>query len=291
MRMSRTIRCAWTTRRGPMGPASRCARSLRRPISPGRGVDLPSLAESVRSVEERIARQNADYEALNRSYEKARDAQLAAGRARTRWRPSSARRSRRWRSSNIVRGKCSVRWPRAWPPPSQPRARAKRRCAKPSATRARRAPCGMRWPRATRPSRRSCIRSASAMLSSRAAARACADRSRTRSPLAGRARSWSRELKEATSEAEIARAASFKASREAVSALTGASRAQRVRAQGQSARLGRGEAAGGLLSGIACGRGTGAAASIRTCFASGTTRSRWTQRARGKAPCRPNAIG
>jgi chromosome segregation ATPase len=43
------------------------------------GVDLPSLAESVRSVEERIARQNADYEALNRMYEKARDAQLAAG--------------------------------------------------------------------------------------------------------------------------------------------------------------------------------------------------------------------
>lgn len=43
------------------------------------GLDLPSLAESVRSVEERIARQNADYEALNRLYERARDAQLAAG--------------------------------------------------------------------------------------------------------------------------------------------------------------------------------------------------------------------
>jgi chromosome segregation ATPase len=42
-------------------------------------VDLPALAESVRSVEERIARQSADYEALNRLYEKARDAQLAAG--------------------------------------------------------------------------------------------------------------------------------------------------------------------------------------------------------------------
>jgi chromosome segregation ATPase len=42
-------------------------------------VDLPSLAESVRSVEERIARQNADYEALKRQLEKARDAQLAAG--------------------------------------------------------------------------------------------------------------------------------------------------------------------------------------------------------------------
>jgi hypothetical protein len=43
------------------------------------GLDLPTLAETVRSVEERIARQNADYEALNRLYEKARDAQLAAG--------------------------------------------------------------------------------------------------------------------------------------------------------------------------------------------------------------------
>jgi chromosome segregation ATPase len=43
------------------------------------GVDLPSLAESVRTVEERIARQNADYEALNKLYERARDAQLTAG--------------------------------------------------------------------------------------------------------------------------------------------------------------------------------------------------------------------
>ena len=42
-------------------------------------LDLPSLADSVRSVEERIARQNAEYEALNRLLEKARDAQLAAG--------------------------------------------------------------------------------------------------------------------------------------------------------------------------------------------------------------------
>jgi predicted nucleic acid-binding Zn-ribbon protein len=42
-------------------------------------LDLPSLADSVRSVEERIARQNEDYEALNRQFEKARDAQLAAG--------------------------------------------------------------------------------------------------------------------------------------------------------------------------------------------------------------------
>ncbi|HEX4150753.1 MAG TPA: FHA domain-containing protein [Steroidobacteraceae bacterium] len=40
---------------------------------------LPTLVESVRSVEERIARQSADYDALNRLYEKACDAQFAAG--------------------------------------------------------------------------------------------------------------------------------------------------------------------------------------------------------------------
>jgi chromosome segregation ATPase len=41
-------------------------------------IDLPSLAESVRSVEDRIARQNAEFEALTRSYERARDAETAA---------------------------------------------------------------------------------------------------------------------------------------------------------------------------------------------------------------------
>ncbi len=44
------------------------------------GVDLPSLAESVRSVEERIARQNADYEALSRAYERSLDAESALGK-------------------------------------------------------------------------------------------------------------------------------------------------------------------------------------------------------------------
>ena len=42
------------------------------------GVDLPSLAESVRSVEERIARQNAEYDALTRAYERLRDTEAAA---------------------------------------------------------------------------------------------------------------------------------------------------------------------------------------------------------------------
>lgn len=41
-------------------------------------IDLPSLAESVRSVEERIARQNAEYERLTHSYERIRDAEAAA---------------------------------------------------------------------------------------------------------------------------------------------------------------------------------------------------------------------
>jgi hypothetical protein len=41
-------------------------------------VDLPSLAENVRSIEDRISRQGAEYEALSRSYEKARDAEAAA---------------------------------------------------------------------------------------------------------------------------------------------------------------------------------------------------------------------
>jgi chromosome segregation ATPase len=41
-------------------------------------VDLPLLAESVRSIELRIERQNAEYEALSRSYERAREAESAA---------------------------------------------------------------------------------------------------------------------------------------------------------------------------------------------------------------------
>src|ERR1700734_3154994 len=41
-------------------------------------VDLPSLAESVRSVEERIARQNAEFETLSRAYERARDVEAAS---------------------------------------------------------------------------------------------------------------------------------------------------------------------------------------------------------------------
>jgi chromosome segregation ATPase len=41
-------------------------------------VDLPSLAESVRSVEERIARQNAEFETLSRAHERSRDTEAAA---------------------------------------------------------------------------------------------------------------------------------------------------------------------------------------------------------------------
>jgi chromosome segregation ATPase len=42
-------------------------------------IDLPSLAESVRSVEERIARQTDEYFALARSFERALDVEAAAG--------------------------------------------------------------------------------------------------------------------------------------------------------------------------------------------------------------------
>jgi chromosome segregation ATPase len=41
-------------------------------------IDLPSLAESMRTVEERIARQNAENEALTRSFERARNAETEA---------------------------------------------------------------------------------------------------------------------------------------------------------------------------------------------------------------------
>jgi len=41
-------------------------------------IDLPSLAESLRSVEERIAHQQAEYEVLSRSFDRARDSEEAA---------------------------------------------------------------------------------------------------------------------------------------------------------------------------------------------------------------------
>ena len=41
-------------------------------------LDLPSLAESVRTIEERIARQHADYQELSQAHERALDAQAAA---------------------------------------------------------------------------------------------------------------------------------------------------------------------------------------------------------------------
>jgi chromosome segregation ATPase len=52
--------------------------SVRSEFPRSSAVDLPSLAESVRSVEERIARQHAEYEVLKQSYEKARDAEAVA---------------------------------------------------------------------------------------------------------------------------------------------------------------------------------------------------------------------
>jgi chromosome segregation ATPase len=60
---------------GPPSPAAAGIPDLVR----ASGVDLPSLAESVRSVEERISRQHAEFEALTRAYERAKDGESASG--------------------------------------------------------------------------------------------------------------------------------------------------------------------------------------------------------------------
>ncbi len=60
------------------GPPAAAAHNFPSDFVRPSGVDLPSLAESVRSVEERIARQNAEYDALTRAYERLRDTEAAA---------------------------------------------------------------------------------------------------------------------------------------------------------------------------------------------------------------------
>ncbi len=130
------------------------------------GMDLPSLAESVRSVEERIARQSADYEALNRLYEKARDGQLAAG---TRADALASELS----TLAVDAGGRAASLPRNGAGSlgghgcgrGQPRPGGRVLAETPSATRARRALCGTPWRLGTRPSRTCCIRSESAMRS------------------------------------------------------------------------------------------------------------------------------
>jgi chromosome segregation ATPase len=59
------------------GPAPASAGFASDSVRPS-GIDLPSLAESVRSVEERISRQSAEYDALARAYERSRDAEAAS---------------------------------------------------------------------------------------------------------------------------------------------------------------------------------------------------------------------
>jgi chromosome segregation ATPase len=59
------------------GPAPASAGFASDSVRPS-GIDLPSLAESVRSVEERISRQSAEYDALARAYERSRDAETAS---------------------------------------------------------------------------------------------------------------------------------------------------------------------------------------------------------------------
>ena len=65
-------------------------------------IDLPSLAESVRSVEERIARQNAEFEALTRAYERARDAEARPWPAPAPWSGTSRPPEPLWRRSRSV---------------------------------------------------------------------------------------------------------------------------------------------------------------------------------------------
>lgn len=65
-------------RPSPAGSASLVASTPQNDFVRPSSIDLPSLAESLRSVEERIARQNAEFESLTRSYERARDAEVAA---------------------------------------------------------------------------------------------------------------------------------------------------------------------------------------------------------------------
>ena len=62
----------------PAGPPATANRTALSDFARPPRVDLPSLAENVRSIEERIARQSAEYEALSRLYEKIRDAEAAA---------------------------------------------------------------------------------------------------------------------------------------------------------------------------------------------------------------------
>ncbi|HEY4446694.1 MAG TPA: FHA domain-containing protein [Steroidobacteraceae bacterium] len=59
------------------GPPSLAAAGAPEFVRPP-AVDLPSLAESVRSVEMRISRQRAEFEGLNRAYERARDTESAS---------------------------------------------------------------------------------------------------------------------------------------------------------------------------------------------------------------------
>jgi FHA domain len=68
------LRHAAVTPVSPAPATRKVASDLPRPP----GVDLPTLTESVRPDEDRIARQSAEYEALNRLYENTRDAEAAA---------------------------------------------------------------------------------------------------------------------------------------------------------------------------------------------------------------------
>jgi chromosome segregation ATPase len=75
--MDRTAVLDRTATLAVLPPAA--ARNVPQEFVRSSGVDLPSLAESVRSVEERIARQNAEFESLTRAYERSKDAEKTSG--------------------------------------------------------------------------------------------------------------------------------------------------------------------------------------------------------------------
>ena len=171
----------------------------------------------------------------------------------------------------------------------QPRSGGRVLPRRPSVTRARRAPCGMHWPRGTRRSRRCCIHSENAMLSSLR----CSASMRRPFPYSKHARAptaqLEAELRAARSESRIACRWNSRRARGALASLTGGARPRPDGARRGTAGSGYGESAGRPLIWNCSEPGNGGADSIKTYIASGTTA--WTPRAPGTAPCRPNATG
>ena len=210
------------------------------------GLDLPSLAESVRSVEERIARQNADYEALNRLYEKARDAQLAAGT-----RADILASELGTAHSALAVEQHRVRELQTAVAETNAAAEQTRARAEEAMRESERAQSEARTLREALVARDTSIAQTLHSLGERDAQLFALQREHAKVVPDLEARSQAgarldREVKEAKERAE-ALARDLEASRQAVSELDGADRARGVRAQSQSTRAGRRQAAVGIL--------------------------------------------